>query len=68
MGGPAGRVQNLDGSRLAAAGDSVGGNMSAALTLMAKERGDVPLLPVLAQAPLAIQACRIERKAGNRLA
>lgn len=42
--------------------------MSAALTLMAKERGDVPLLPVLAQAPLAIQACRIERKAGNRLA
>jgi len=31
----------LDGSRLAVAGDSVGGNMSAALTLLAKERGDV---------------------------
>jgi acetyl esterase len=33
----------LDGTRLAVAGDSVGGNMSAALTLMAKERGDVTL-------------------------
>ncbi|GGV51407.1 esterase [Kitasatospora herbaricolor] len=33
----------LDGARLAVAGDSVGGNMSAALTLMAKERGDVAL-------------------------
>lgn len=31
----------LDGSRLAVAGDSVGGNMTAALTLMAKDRGDV---------------------------
>jgi len=29
---------NVDGSRLAIAGDSVGGNMSAAVTLMAKER------------------------------
>ncbi|MFD4948844.1 alpha/beta hydrolase, partial [Streptomyces sp. NPDC058409] len=28
----------------AVAGDSVGGNMSAALTLMAKERGDIPLV------------------------
>ena len=27
--------------RIAVAGDSVGGNMTAALTLMAKERGDV---------------------------
>ncbi|WP_443068699.1 alpha/beta hydrolase [Streptomyces sp. NBC_01361] len=36
--------KNLDGSRLAVAGDSVGGNMSAALTLMAKERGDIPLV------------------------
>jgi acetyl esterase/lipase len=34
----------LDASRLAVAGDSVGGNMTAALTLMAKERGDVPLV------------------------
>ncbi|AGW41386.1 aldehyde dehydrogenase [Leifsonia xyli subsp. cynodontis DSM 46306] len=31
----------LDGSRIAVAGDSVGGNMSAAVTLLAKERGDV---------------------------
>jgi acetyl esterase/lipase len=30
---------DLDGSRLAVAGDSVGGNMTAALTLMARERG-----------------------------
>lgn len=36
-----GADRGLDGSRLAVAGDSVGGNMSAALTLMAKERGDV---------------------------
>ncbi|MEU6313598.1 alpha/beta hydrolase [Streptomyces sp. NPDC047014] len=36
-----GREHGLDGGRLAVAGDSVGGNMSAALTLMAKERGDV---------------------------
>ncbi|WP_037908429.1 alpha/beta hydrolase [Actinacidiphila yeochonensis] len=39
-----GAEKELDGSRLAVAGDSVGGNMSAALTLMAKERGDVRLL------------------------
>ncbi|MGW2327578.1 alpha/beta hydrolase [Streptomyces sp. NPDC001700] len=39
-----GAAKDLDGTRLAVAGDSVGGNMSAALTLMAKERGDVPLL------------------------
>ncbi|WP_317446990.1 alpha/beta hydrolase [Streptomyces collinus] len=34
-----GAAKGLDGSRLAVAGDSVGGNMTAALTLMAKERG-----------------------------
>ncbi|MET8403608.1 alpha/beta hydrolase [Streptomyces sp900116325] len=39
-----GTSKNLDGARLAVAGDSVGGNMSAALTLIAKERGDVPLV------------------------
>ncbi|MGW3021043.1 alpha/beta hydrolase, partial [Streptomyces longwoodensis] len=39
-----GTAQGLDATRLAVAGDSVGGNMSAALTLMAKERGDVPLV------------------------
>jgi acetyl esterase/lipase len=33
--------QGLDGSRIAIAGDSVGGNMTAALTLLAKQRGDV---------------------------
>ncbi|MFF6836533.1 alpha/beta hydrolase [Streptomyces sp. NPDC012438] len=33
-----------DASRIAVAGDSVGGNMSAALTLMAKERGRLPLV------------------------
>lgn len=34
-----GAEHGLDGARLAVAGDSVGGNMSAALTLLAKERG-----------------------------
>ena len=36
-----GAANLLDGSRMAVVGDSVGGNMSAALTLMAKERGNV---------------------------
>lgn len=39
-----GASRGLDGSRIAVAGDSVGGNMSAALTLMAKERGGVRLV------------------------
>ncbi|MEU1181136.1 alpha/beta hydrolase [Streptomyces sp. NPDC005820] len=39
-----GASKGLDGSRIAVAGDSVGGNMTAALTLMAKERGGVPLV------------------------
>ena len=39
-----GAGRGLDADRIAVAGDSVGGNMSAALTLMAKERGDVPLV------------------------
>ncbi|MGP4043143.1 alpha/beta hydrolase [Streptomyces sp. 2A115] len=39
-----GATKNLDATRFAAVGDSVGGNMTAALTLMAKERGDVPLV------------------------
>ncbi|MFF7391097.1 alpha/beta hydrolase [Streptomyces scabiei] len=39
-----GSSKDLDGARLAVAGDSVGGNMTAALTLMAKQRGDVPLV------------------------
>ncbi|WP_460775532.1 alpha/beta hydrolase [Microbacterium sp. GXF7504] len=36
-----GARHGLDASRIAVAGDSVGGNMTAALTLMAKERGGV---------------------------
>ncbi|GAA3062548.1 alpha/beta hydrolase [Streptomyces glomeratus] len=34
-----GKEIGVDGSRLAVAGDSVGGNMTAAVTLMAKQRG-----------------------------
>jgi acetyl esterase len=36
-----GASKGLDANRMAVAGESVGGNMTAALTLMAKERGDV---------------------------
>ncbi|MFE6924518.1 alpha/beta hydrolase [Nocardia sp. NPDC057663] len=36
-----GAEKGLDASRFAAVGDSVGGNMTAVLTLMAKDRGDV---------------------------
>src|SRR6201984_2934905 len=36
-----GATKNLDARRMAVAGESVGGNMTAALALMAKERGDV---------------------------
>ncbi|WP_086753581.1 alpha/beta hydrolase [Streptomyces griseiscabiei] len=39
-----GAGHSLDAGRIAVAGDSVGGNMTAALTLMAKQRGDVPLV------------------------
>jgi acetyl esterase len=39
-----GASKGLDASRIAVAGDSVGGNMSAALTLQAKQRGDLPLV------------------------
>jgi acetyl esterase len=35
-----GHSQGLDASRLAVAGDSVGGNMAAALAILAKQRGD----------------------------
>ncbi|MFJ3233724.1 alpha/beta hydrolase [Streptomyces sp. NPDC086787] len=38
-----GTAKGLDPTRIAVAGDSVGGNMSAALTLMAKERGGLDL-------------------------
>ena len=36
-----GAANQLDPNRIAVAGDSVGGNMTAALTLMAQDRGDV---------------------------
>src|SRR5205823_3707504 len=36
-----GHAQGLDASRLAVAGDSVGGNMTAALAILAKQRGDI---------------------------
>jgi acetyl esterase len=36
-----GAPKGLDASRMAVAGESVGGNMTAALALMAKQRGDV---------------------------
>jgi len=36
-----GLAEGLDGTRLAVAGDSVGGNMTAALAILAKQRGDV---------------------------
>jgi acetyl esterase len=36
-----GAEKNLDTTRIAIAGDSVGGNMTAAVTLLAKQRGDV---------------------------
>ncbi|MEU6341512.1 alpha/beta hydrolase [Streptomyces sp. NPDC046977] len=39
-----GAAKDLDATRIAVAGDSVGGNMTAALTLMAKERGGLPLV------------------------
>ncbi|WP_433516562.1 alpha/beta hydrolase [Nonomuraea sp. CA-143628] len=36
-----GAAEGLDAARLAVAGDSVGGNMTAALAILAKQRGDV---------------------------
>jgi acetyl esterase/lipase len=36
-----GAESGIDGTRIAVAGDSVGGNMAAVLTLMARDRGDV---------------------------
>jgi acetyl esterase/lipase len=36
-----GSTEGLDATRIAVAGDSVGGNMTAALAILAKQRGDV---------------------------
>jgi acetyl esterase len=38
-----GKMINVDSSRIAVAGDSVGGNMAAAVTMLAKERGGPPI-------------------------
>jgi acetyl esterase len=38
-----GQTINVNSSRLAVAGDSVGGNMAAAVTMLAKERGGPPI-------------------------
>ena len=38
-----GQSININSSRLAVVGDSVGGNLTAALTLLAKERGGPPI-------------------------
>ena len=42
-----GTNKGLDGTRFAVAGDSVGGNMASALTLMSADRGDVSFAGVL---------------------
>lgn len=39
-----GATEGLDAARLAVAGDSVGGDMAAAVAIMAKQRGDVKLV------------------------
>ncbi|BBX33020.1 lipase [Mycolicibacterium mageritense DSM 44476 = CIP 104973] len=39
-----GATEGLDAARLAVAGDSVGGDMAAAVAIMAKQRGDVTLV------------------------
>src|SRR3954467_6243979 len=47
-----GASKGLDASRMAVAGESVGGDMSAALALMAKERGDVSFVQVSMDYPV----------------
>jgi acetyl esterase len=42
----------LDGTRIAVAGDSVGGNMATVLTLIAKERGDVSFVQTQMYCPV----------------
>ncbi len=46
-----GAANQLHPDRIAVAGDSVGGNMTAALALMAKERGDVAVRPTVDALP-----------------
>lgn len=52
-----GHHKDLDGGRIAVAGDSVGGNMTAALTLMAKQRGDVALVQQVLFYPVTDAGC-----------
>ncbi|MEU7017696.1 alpha/beta hydrolase [Streptomyces sp. NPDC046385] len=47
----------LDGGRMVAVGDSAGGNLVAALTLLAKERGGVRLLRQVLLCPVTDAAC-----------
>ncbi|KKZ75016.1 alpha/beta hydrolase [Streptomyces showdoensis] len=47
----------LDGGRMVAVGDSAGGNLVAALTLLAKERGGVRLLRQVLLCPVLDAAC-----------
>jgi acetyl esterase/lipase len=47
-----GASKGLDASRMAVAGESAGGSMTAALALMAKERGDVTFVQQLMHYPM----------------
>ena len=50
--GEHGAENDLDPGRIAVAGDSVGGNMTAALTIMAKQRGGPPITAQLLYYPV----------------
>lgn len=75
-----GNEKSLDGTRMAVAGDSVGGNMSAALTLLAKQRGGPTLTTQVLFYPVTdasfdtgsyrqfAEACPRDHRGGRRLA
>jgi acetyl esterase/lipase len=52
-----GAEKDLDGSRIAVAGDSVGGNLTAALTLLAKERSGPELVAQVLFYPVTDARC-----------
>ncbi|MFG2821138.1 alpha/beta hydrolase [Kitasatospora sp. NPDC048365] len=52
-----GAGKGLDAARVAVAGDGAGGNMAAALTLMAKARGGLPLLYQVLFHPMTDAGC-----------
>ncbi len=64
-----GADEGIDASRLAVAGDSVGGNMTAAVAIMAKQRGDVTFChqslyyPVTDAAQDTASYCGVRRRA-----